>query len=100
MVGGVSALRFANPICRYRSSKGLTFNPFALAGRWITAADRMIQNITRAPDEGRDEHDEGKEMTVRRWIEKRMALLIATYYAAAMARAIAAFPDDEPDVTG
>jgi hypothetical protein len=26
--------------------------------------------------------------------------LIATYYAAAMARAIAAFPDDEPDVTG
>ena len=94
MVGGVSALRCANPICRYRSSKDLTFNLFALAGRWITAADRMIQNMTRAPDEGRDEHDEGNEMTVRRWIEKRMAMLIATYYAAATARAIAAFPDD------
>ena len=39
-------------------------------------------------------------MTVRRWLEKRMAMLIATYYAAAMARAIAALPDDEPDVTG
>ena len=39
-------------------------------------------------------------MTVRRWLEKRLALLFATYYSAAMARAIAAFPDDEPDVTG
>jgi hypothetical protein len=39
-------------------------------------------------------------MTVRRWLEKRLAMLIATYYAVAMARAITAFPGDEPDVTG
>jgi hypothetical protein len=39
-------------------------------------------------------------MTVRRWLEKRLAMLIATYYSAAMARAISAFPDDEPDVAG
>ena len=39
-------------------------------------------------------------MTVRRWLEKRLAMLIVTYYAAAMARAIAAFQYDEPDVTG
>ena len=31
VVGGVSALRRGNPICRYRWSKGLTFNPFTLA---------------------------------------------------------------------
>jgi hypothetical protein len=52
VVAGVSALRCGNPICRCGSSKGLTFNPFTLAGRWITAADRMIQNMTMAPDEG------------------------------------------------
>ncbi|MDT5097020.1 MAG: hypothetical protein QOC76_757 [Mycobacterium sp.] len=39
-------------------------------------------------------------MTVRRWLEKRLAMLIATYYAAAMARAINALPHDELDVTG
>ena len=39
-------------------------------------------------------------MTVRRWLEKRLAMLIATYYAAAMARAITALPHDESDVTG
>ncbi|MDT5326565.1 MAG: hypothetical protein QOF25_3717 [Mycobacterium sp.] len=39
-------------------------------------------------------------MAVRRWLEKRLAMLIATYYAAAMARAIAALPHDELDVTG
>jgi hypothetical protein len=39
-------------------------------------------------------------MTVRRWLERRLAMLIATYYAAAMARAIAALPHDELDVTG
>jgi hypothetical protein len=38
----------------------LTFNPFTLAVRWITAADRMIQNMTMGPDEGCDEHDEGR----------------------------------------
>jgi hypothetical protein len=37
----------------------LTFNPFTLAVRWITAAGRMIQNMTMGPDEG-DEHDEGR----------------------------------------
>ena len=36
-----------------------------------------------------------KEMTVRRWLEKRLGMLIATYYAAAMARAINALPHDE-----
>jgi hypothetical protein len=40
-----------------------------------------------------------KEMTVRRWLKKRLVMLIATYYSAAMERAINAFPDDEPDVT-
>jgi hypothetical protein len=39
-------------------------------------------------------------MTVRRWLEKRLAVLIATYYAAAMARAINALPHDELDVAG
>jgi hypothetical protein len=39
-------------------------------------------------------------MTVRRWLEKRFAMLIATYYAAAMARAINELPHDELDVTG
>ena len=39
-------------------------------------------------------------MTVRRWLEMRLAMLIATYYAAAMARAISAVPHDELDVTG
>jgi hypothetical protein len=38
-------------------------------------------------------------MTVRRWLEKRLVMLIATYYSAAMTRAISAFPDDDPDVT-
>ena len=37
---------------------------------------------------------------MRRWLEKRLAMLIATYYAAAMARAITAFQHDEPDLTG
>ena len=37
---------------------------------------------------------------MRRWIEQRLAMLIANYYAAAMARAIAAVPHDELDVTG
>ena len=37
-------------------------------------------------------------MTVRRWLETRVAMLIATYYAAAMARAISAVPHDELDV--
>ena len=60
VVGGVSALRRGNPICRYRWSKGLTFNPFTLAGRWITAADRMIHDMTMAPDEGCERHDEGR----------------------------------------
>jgi hypothetical protein len=32
VVAGVSALRYGNPICRCGSSKGLTFNPFTLAG--------------------------------------------------------------------
>jgi hypothetical protein len=32
---------------------------------------------------------------VRRWIENRLAMLIATYYTAAMARAITALPHDE-----
>jgi hypothetical protein len=39
-------------------------------------------------------------MTVRRWLEKRLAMLIANYYAAAMARAINALPHDELDATG
>jgi hypothetical protein len=39
-------------------------------------------------------------MTLRSWLEQRLAMLIATYYAAAMARAIAALPHDELDVTG
>ena len=34
-------------------------------------------------------------MTVKRWLEKRLAMLIASYYAAAMARAIAALPHYE-----
>ena len=38
-------------------------------------------------------------MSARRWLERRLAMLIATYYAAAMARAMSAFSDDEPDVT-
>jgi hypothetical protein len=38
-------------------------------------------------------------MTVRRWAERRLAILIVTYYAAAMERAIASLLDDEPDVT-
>jgi hypothetical protein len=46
------------------------------------------------PDDGRDDHNE-KETTVRHWIENRLAMLVATYYAAAMARAIAALPHDE-----
>ena len=37
---------------------------------------------------------------MRRWLEKRLGMLIATYYAAAMARAITALPHDELDVTG
>src|SRR5712672_1622503 len=41
-----------------------------------------------------------KEMTVRRWLERRLAILIATYYAAAMERATTSLRDDEPDVTG
>jgi hypothetical protein len=32
---------------------------------------------------------------VRRWIENRLAMLVATYYVAAMARAITALPHDE-----
>lgn len=39
-------------------------------------------------------------MTVGRWLEKRLAMLIATCYAAAMARAITALQHDELDVTG
>jgi hypothetical protein len=39
-------------------------------------------------------------MTVRRWLEKRLGILIATYYAVAMARAITVLPHDELDVTG
>jgi hypothetical protein len=38
-------------------------------------------------------------MTVRRWLERWLAILIATYYAAAMERAITSMPHDEPDVT-
>jgi hypothetical protein len=38
-------------------------------------------------------------MTVKRWLEQRLAMLIATYYAVAMARAIAALPHDELDMT-
>ena len=53
-------MRSGNPICRCGSSKGLTFNPFTLAGRWIIAADRMIQNIRTGTDEGCDKHDEGR----------------------------------------
>ncbi len=34
-------------------------------------------------------------MTVRRWLEKRLGMLIATYYVAAVARAITALPHDE-----
>jgi hypothetical protein len=60
MVAGLSALRCGNPICRCRSSKGLTYNPFTLAGRWITTADRMIQNKRTGPDEGCDKHEEGR----------------------------------------
>ena len=37
---------------------------------------------------------------MRRWLEKRLAMLIATYDAAAMAGAITAFQHDEPDLTG
>jgi hypothetical protein len=37
---------------------------------------------------------------MRRWLEKRLAMLIANYYAAAMARAINAVPHDELDATG
>jgi hypothetical protein len=33
---------------------------------------------------------------VKCWLERRLAMLIATYYAAA----ITALPDDEPDVAG
>jgi hypothetical protein len=40
-----------------RIVKGFTFNQFTLSGRWITAADRMIQNITTGPDEGCDKRD-------------------------------------------
>jgi hypothetical protein len=39
-------------------------------------------------------------MTVRRWLEKRLAMLIATYYAPTMARAITAVPHDDLDATG
>ena len=35
-------------------------------------------------------------MTVKCWLERRLAMLIATYYTAA----ITALPDDEPDVAG
>ncbi len=37
---------------------------------------------------------------MRRWLEKRLGMLIANYYAAVMARAIAALPHDELDVAG
>jgi hypothetical protein len=37
-----------------------------------------------------------EEMTVRCWLERRMAMLIASYYAAA----ITVLPDDEPDNAG
>jgi hypothetical protein len=37
----------------------------------------------------------GKEITVRRWIENRLAMLVATCYAAVMERAITALPHDE-----
>jgi hypothetical protein len=60
VAAGLSALRRGNPICRCRSSKGLTFSLFTLMGRWIDAADRMIQNITTGPDEGCDKHEEGR----------------------------------------
>jgi hypothetical protein len=39
-------------------------------------------------------------MTVRHWLKKRLATLIANYYAATIARAIAALPHDELDVSG
>ena len=35
---------------------------------------------------------------MRRWLEERLAMLVATYYAAAMARAITALPHDEPSL--
>lgn len=38
-------------------------------------------------------------MTVRRWFQERLGMLLATYYAAVMAQAIAALPHDELDVT-
>jgi hypothetical protein len=34
---------------------------------------------------------------VRRWIENRLATLVATYYMAAMARATTALPHNELD---
>jgi hypothetical protein len=34
---------------------------------------------------------------MRRWIENQLATLVATYYAAAMARATTALPHDELD---
>jgi hypothetical protein len=38
-------------------------------------------------------------VTVRRWLERRLAILIATYYATAMERAIRSLPHDEPHET-
>lgn len=36
-----------------------------------------------------------KEITVKRWIENRLAMLVATCYAAVMEQAITALPHDE-----
>jgi hypothetical protein len=38
-----------------------------------------------------------KEKTVMHWLEKRLVMLIATFYATAMARAISALPHDDLD---
>ena len=83
-------------VCRCGSSKGLTANRCTLACRLslghenVTASERSDGR----PDHGCDIHDE-KEITVRHWIENRLAMLVATYYAAAMAKAIVALPHDE-----
>jgi hypothetical protein len=37
-----------------------------------------------------------KEITEMHWLEKRLVMMIATLYATAMARAIAALPHDDP----
>jgi hypothetical protein len=38
-----------------------------------------------------------KEITEMHWLEKRLVMMIATLYATAMARAIAALPHDDLD---